>query len=131
MSECEKSVDFWVKELTKGTDPEYFGLSIDDVYCTAYQRSYGQWMWNCGYNAGLVNLQAKVNTYCVPQWISVKDRLPEKHGWYLMARKKTYPTDSGMQVCFFCHGRFMVDKKIKITHWMPLPEPPKENSNGY
>ena len=38
----------------------------------------------------------------VNQWISVKDRMPEKHGWYLVARKKTYSTDSGMQVCFFC-----------------------------
>ena len=130
MSECKKSVDFWVEELTKGTDPEYFGLSIDDVYCTPYKRSYGAWMWNCGYNAGLVNLQTKVNTYCIPQWISVKDRMPEKHGWYLVARKKTYSTDSGMQVCFFCHGRFMVDKKIKITHWRLLPEYPESEEKS-
>ena len=67
---------------------------------------------------------------CVPQWISVKDRMPEKHGWYLTAHKKTYPTDSGMQVCFFCHGRFMVDKKIKITHWKPLPEYPESEEKS-
>ena len=76
----------------------------------------------------------KIANFEQQRWVSVKDRLPEKHGWYLVSRKKTYPTDSGMQVCFFCHGRFMVDKKIKITHWRPLPEYPieeveKENDN--
>lgn len=58
------------------------------------------------------------------EWVSVKDRLPEKHGWYLTAHKKTYPTDSGMKVRFFCHGRFMTDK-IEVTHWRPLPEYPE------
>ena len=131
MNKCEKSVDFWVKELTKDTDPEHLDFEISDLcHDMSSDFGYGQWLWNCGYNAGLVNLQTKVNTYCIPQWISVKDRMPEKHGWYLVARKKTYPTDSGMQVCFFCHGRFMVDKKIKITHWKPLPEYPESEEKS-
>ena len=130
MSEQINSVDFWVDELTKDTNLNHFDFSKSDFDYTTYTRNYGEWMWNCGYNAGLVNLQTKINTYCIPQWISVKDRLPEKHGWYLVARKKTYPTDSGMQVCFFCHGRFMVDKKIKITHWRPLPEYPESEEKS-
>ena len=70
MSEREKSVDFWVEELTKDTDPEHFDSYFDIFHYSINMRSYGQWMWNRGYNAGLVNLQTKVNTYCVPQWVS-------------------------------------------------------------
>jgi hypothetical protein len=61
--------------------------------------------------------------FAKPEWISVKDRLPEKHGWYLTAHKKTYPTDSGMKICFFCYGYFTTDKEV--THWRPLPEYPE------
>lgn len=65
------SVDFWVEELTKDTDPELFGITDEDFYYyTTRKRNYSRWQWNCGYNAGLVNLQTKINTYCIPQWTS-------------------------------------------------------------
>lgn len=41
----------------------------------------------------------------VPKWISVKDRLPPKN-----------------DVCVLCH----CDTTGAVTHWMPLPQPPKE-----
>ena len=93
------------------------------------------WLDVKGYSEGELNMLRAViyELETMPStsaWVSVKDKLPEKHGWYLVARKKTYPTDSGMQVCFFCHGRFMVDKKIKITHWKPLPEYPESEEKS-
>ena len=60
MNEQTNSVDFWVDELTKETDPELFNFSKSDFYFTTYKGEYGHWMWNCGYNAGLVNLQTKI-----------------------------------------------------------------------
>ena len=67
----------------------------------------------------------------VPQWISVKDRLPEPDenpvlagnaelcfvntAWYHVATKR-WELPSG----FFC----------EVTHWMPLPEPPKGENDG-
>ena len=61
-------------------------------------------------------------------WISVKDRLPEKTGSYLVFRNIGY----GKQ--FFSIGirlfyeqapeAFTMDKSV--THWMPLPDPPEE-----
>lgn len=55
------------------------------------------------------------------EWISVNERLPAISGWYLVATK--YPD------CDNCHvvrswfdGDF---KRRNVTHWMPLPEPPK------
>lgn len=104
MNECEKSVDFWVEELTKDTDPEHFGLNVNDFYYTAYKHNYSTWMWNRGYNAGLVNLQTKVNTYCVPQWISVKDRLPEPNTRvFVYAKQGSY---MNLRTDYICNGRW-------------------------
>lgn len=51
-------------------------------------------------------------------WISVDERLPEIPGEYIVA----VDTDEGL----VSSTRFFVDRFIgKVTHWMPLPEPPK------
>ena len=63
------------------------------------------------------------------KWISVEDRLPEKQGYYLVyteedgvfsaeynpKRERCPWTDESEGYCDF-----------PVTHWMPLPEPPKE-----
>ena len=58
------------------------------------------------------------------EWISVKDRLPEKHTFNLV-----YSDETGIDVIYFGYrGIFQNDyaDEVKgITHWMPLPEPPK------
>lgn len=64
----------------------------------------------------------------VPKWISVKERLPKVGTWFF-----TYSAEDGISV--FCKydgdGKWFAtdDKDVTgyITHWMPLPEPPKEN----
>lgn len=60
----------------------------------------------------------------VQQWIPVTDRLPEKDGIYLtFSKKKEY------EFHFFQTGKRMwpaVWDEDGVTHWMPLPEPPKE-----
>lgn len=58
-----------------------------------------------------------------PQWISVDERLPDENGRFLTVDKFGYE-----MVCYWT-GRFgwlaSVCNKNAITHWMPLPEPPK------
>lgn len=62
-----------------------------------------------------------------PKWISVEERLPDEPGevlacvygriciaWY---SNRCFETPSGM-VFYACENA--------VTHWMPLPEPPKE-----
>ena len=68
MSEFEKSVDFWVDELTHDINPEHFNHHENFIPYMHDEKisSFGDWMWNNGYNVGLANLQTKVNTYCVP-----------------------------------------------------------------
>lgn len=71
----------------------------------------------------------------LPKWISVEDRLPKGNGPYcqnvivLTIKKEVMPG--------FCnHGLWYVMRPEddycndaddgEVTHWMPLPEPPKE-----
>lgn len=69
----------------------------------------------------------------VGKWISVKERMPEKSGQYLCwfgANKvvigpaiETYVDE------WKAFGRLeSLEKYPNITHWMPLPEPPKEET---
>lgn len=66
------------------------------------------------------------------EWISVKDRLPEKYDKFLVL--SSFPNDYiiGVRTSYF-HPNY---KKLgfttgfdvdQVTHWMPLPEPPKED----
>ena len=63
------------------------------------------------------------------EWISVKDRLPEKEGYVLIIYGKHLPF-----IAMYCDGDFYSEGEIwnptheiwHPTHWMPLPDPPKE-----
>lgn len=88
----------------------------------------------------LQNIANRVNEIASPpahidrsEWISVKERLPEIPGEYLVAYHpchwdNVYP---GIRVgTDLFRGRTTWAKKKyqRITHWMPLPEPPEEES---
>ncbi|MDE6903190.1 MAG: DUF551 domain-containing protein [Lachnospiraceae bacterium] len=60
------------------------------------------------------------------EWISVKDRLPEHDGWYLVVHNFSFPSRKYVELrCFYKH--FLEDFLLNgdITHWMPLPDPPQ------
>ena len=63
-----------------------------------------------------------------PRWINVKDGIPKKSGKYIVCTVKgsVYCTSAvvrGDEACFKC------DINTHITHWMPLPEAPKEDAS--
>lgn len=72
----------------------------------------------------------------IPRWIPVSERLPEVGtGNVLVARSykgKPY-VDVGEFIngTAFCWGdEYAINPREHITtHWMPLPEPPKENAD--
>lgn len=63
------------------------------------------------------------------EWISVKDRMPEDDATdYLVYGRNGY----GIVVAiYYGDGEWLTDDLTNITrfvtHWMPLPEPPKED----
>lgn len=78
------------------------------------------------------------------EWISVKESLPDENGRYLVVDEITAPKNLGGNHQQIRIMRFYKDEwytpvrapewinaaiKDNITHWMPLPEPPKEEDN--
>lgn len=66
----------------------------------------------------------------MPEWISVKDRLPTQKSYVLVY---TICPNVECQVWFYDENGHWYDEcgwsRGEPTHWMPLPEPPKEDSN--
>lgn len=67
----------------------------------------------------------------VPKWISYKEKSPQEAGDYLVHCIHLYSDTDGYE----CYKVACFDPKIlwvnignllKVIHWMPLPEPPKE-----
>ena len=60
------------------------------------------------------------------EWISVKDRLPKEDGKDVL----TYRGEDELCIELYAQGYgFSFDDMFQsdVTHWMPLPEPPKED----
>ena len=75
----------------------------------------------------------------VPQWISVKDRLPEDGEdvliWYEYFRygsyNRMYKTyEIAYQYDGFWSGVNPLGQKARVFAWMPLPEPPKGDADN-
>jgi len=69
----------------------------------------------------------------VQEWVSVDDRLP-KEGEYVLCVLKGFNYGGKIQVCKFVPADKFKDKPYfehfrngfpSVTHWMPMPEPPK------
>ena len=64
------------------------------------------------------------------KWISVKDRLPDDQyeSSYLVICK--YKACTECDVAYIDEDDFWreekYDRKVPVTHWMPLPKPPEE-----
>ena len=67
----------------------------------------------------------------VPQWISVKDRLPENYIDVIVfdaISRVMFPAAIGSSGEWEIPG-FRADA-FNFTHWMPLPKPPKGENDG-
>ena len=61
------------------------------------------------------------------RWIPVEERLPEEKQRVIVRRERV-----GTSVGWILWGNWMTDigpGAGKVTHWMPLPNPPKEGNN--
>ena len=100
------------------------------VYChkhtaTIYLESFREW------NTRPIEdrLEAEIERLKVlNRWIPVTERLPERRQFVLVTdclnKYIAYTADTTDDVCFYSQkGGWLLDS---ITHWMELPEPPKE-----
>ena len=75
---------------------------------------------------GWIEQERKALLKSVPKWIPVTERCPEKSGDYLVFDdcRNLYINE------WHCLSKKWQFYDSRITHWMPLPEPPKEESYG-
>ena len=83
----------------------------------------------------IVKLQEQIaELRSAQEWVSVKDRLPEKDGQYLIFTTQYFTPDhidgidhkDGIEISGYCkrYG-FLSENGIHAKYWQPLPHPPK------
>ena len=68
------------------------------------------------------------NGVTVQEWISVNERLPEEKVNCIVYYKHAYCDNDdywAIGICFYDGEKFQMGLSYKVTHWMPLPKPPK------
>ena len=68
------------------------------------------------------------NGVTVQEWISVNDRLPEEKVDCIVHYNHAYCDNDdywAIGICFYDGEKFQMNWSYKVTHWMPLPKPPK------
>lgn len=59
------------------------------------------------------------------RWIPVADELPEKSQNYLVCAVYPVGVKPFVDLCYYVRKFGFADFGAKITHWMPLPQPPE------
>ena len=80
-------------------------------------------------------LREKANGVTMQEWISVKDRLPDTAERVLVCktwRGRVYKPEYGyyqdfpnQKGCWYVLTEYGYYPQREVTHWMPLPQPPK------
>lgn len=135
-----KELDLWGAEFDQYISPFSLAIShgIDEATMNAFVNvgvtvdkeellkalQYDRNQFAAGFKAGKKAAQ--------PKWISVEERLPEEDGRCVLCAVKDY---WGVAVCEGYYSK--VSNRIwpndqdcalgKVTHWMPMPTPPKED----
>lgn len=119
MSECMTIPDNW-KDFVK----EYSFKDIREIYTN------GSWL------IPTFRVEQMMEHFVKPDWISVKDRLP-KFNQKVFAVYNDTDYGDGISIRRLIIAELTVDgywlegviwhPDTSITHWMPLPEPPKES----
>lgn len=73
-------------------------------------------------------LKEVINKY--PRWVPISERKPEEKGYYLTLVANTEKPTSvkDYYISTWDGERFYVGMFAAVTHWMPLPKVPKEES---
>jgi hypothetical protein len=114
--------DYGAVKWLKHKDYKRFGNTERDYEYTIARDGFYQGYQAAREHAHAALEEAEVKLDQAPQWISVKDRLPEDASDVLIAW-----ADGVSEGCF-CDERWRREGRMlrSVTHWMPLPKPPEE-----
>lgn len=127
------------EDQCKGCPREYGkGKCYDDICIEAADAIEELDMKLHGANAAIAGMQREIERMVIdsanskPQWIPVTERLPEEHKFVLIRQDEdrmmvAVRIDGEWWYRYFAYDIDWWDETEQgtITHWMPLPEPPK------
>lgn len=87
------------------------------------EESKGGWLAACDCKEERERLRE-----AMPRWIPVTERLPEKRKWVLCRCEANIVEVLRWENNEWYHDPMHVYYPSFVTHWMPLPEPPKEET---
>lgn len=77
------------------------------------------------YAVDLVDDMPAADVVPAQRWISVNEKLPDEETRVLVALDGTFNSYTLIDTDRILNGKW-VRWSVSVTHWMPLPEPPKE-----
>ena len=123
------------KNLKKAVNlTEWSSCDVDAVGLAAADRIANQSTHIAALQQEIEKLRAQL-----PRWIPVEERLPELQSWGAstvvlgLIKSENAPSLNKLHdltLCVYCDNGIwsMPGRYVAITHWMPLPEPPKEET---
>lgn len=115
MQKAQRRMKYWEARIDR-TRPDNL---MDEAHCKAADAG---WEYNF-YKDALQAMAAQ------PKWISVKEKLPENDYNYLVF---TSDRNDAVIATYYGDGEWLEYDSTNliplVTHWMPLPEPPKEDA---
>lgn len=114
--EREKQIEEMAKEILKYVLKQDSTIVLNHEFGGRRKQGLATHLYHAGYRKERQG-----------EWISVEDELPSKDGKYLVcSNTNRWKQGNVYQARYYAgHGWGQKDKGKGITHWMPLPEPPK------
>lgn len=140
MNNDNKTPEEMAKEWAKQEVPQYHDICCTPTPMDCYAHKKAERGFLAGYKAA-ENHFRDATEKVGPQWISVKDRLPEEGVWvlgyYLIYENNIYDVgvvkrfvhtwaEANIWLTNHKNGPLTYEEVDSITHWMALPAPPKE-----
>lgn len=117
---CDSS-DFKNNSMLWGATKWYF-ITCKNCKCRMqhFDKNLLRERWN---KRIITNINLPISTESVDRWISVKERTPDKMQLVLIYA----PNEPNLKIRIGLFDDWVnIDHTLGITHWQPLPKPPKE-----
>lgn len=130
----ESEIERWLQPHSANETPKLLNDAADAI------EGLSGLVDHYGGETGIKNLQEYASKYWdtlakIPRWVSVSDRLPDNIDEEVLVCNEGYGKDgTGFATVAVYNGNGWLECWERkqylacITHWMPLPEPPKEET---